>query len=165
MSRFERYHRIPKALWPWDNQARLSLPPVLAVWLLLLVSTVLASLCFVRFSFAAVCVISGFIVSHIFVFAFSVHPGVKLRRGLVSLLHVICWSPGLVVVAGEVYQWFTHPGAFTADMGTGFFENLYPYWLGAYALLALVSLFFDLRDSARYLGYLLSRSSNRLLSS
>ena len=89
-------HDSPDALLVWDNHARLSLPPILATWLGFLVVVCLASVFFVRDHTAARWVLGGFIASHVIVFTLPAISNFTIRRGFVSLVHVIFWSPGLI---------------------------------------------------------------------
>jgi hypothetical protein len=129
---------LPSALWIWNNDARRSLPPGLLAWLGFLVLTCLASAFFVVNHFAARWLLGGFIASHAIVFRLP-SLRVTVRRGLVSLLHVLCWSPGWVLVI------------FDTD-GRGD-DMLYRIW--SYTLIAVVSFsfIFDLRDTAIYVYY------------
>lgn len=130
---------LPTAIQPWDNKARLSLSPGLYVWLAFLVATCLASLFFVRDHVPPRWMIVGFISSHVLVVVIGNTNWVDLRKGLVSLTHVVCWSPGLVVVFVDLIQ-------------RGF-DGIYSVWALFLVLVVSISLAFDLRDSGRYLHY------------
>jgi hypothetical protein len=131
----------PNALLVWNNRARISLPLLLALWLALLVCVCLSSVFFVTESIAARWVLGGFVVSHLVVFLLPTITDFTMRRGFVSLMHVICWSPGLVVSLIDTQ---------------GRQANLiYEVW--SYALITVISIsfIFDLRDALTYLYYLM----------
>ncbi len=132
----------PKALWVWDNRARLSLPPALAAWLAMLVLSVLAGFYFVGDHIAPRWLLVGFLVSHVIVFGLGAANLFTMRRGFVSLSHVVCWSPGLVMLLGDL---ISEP-AF----------GLYFCWSMLVATILSISLLFDVRDSVVYLRHLFS---------
>lgn len=100
--------------------------------------TCLSAVFFVADHFPARWLLVGFFASHAIVFTLP-SLRVTVRRGLVSLLHVLCWSPGWVLVI------------FDTD-GRGD-DMLYGIW--SYSLIAVVSFsfIFDLRDAAIYVYY------------
>jgi hypothetical protein len=130
----------PNAMLVWNNQARLSLPRGLAVWLGFLVVVCLGSGWFVREFAAARWVLGGFVVSHGVVFLLPVVTRFTMRRGFVSLMHVVCWSPGMI--------------ATIADAEGRQADAVYAGW--SYVLIAVVSIsfVFDLRDAGTYLYWL-----------
>lgn len=130
----------PNALQVWNNQARLSLSPPLAAWLALLVAVCLSSVFFVGEYTAARWVLGGFIASHLIVFLLPTVTDFVMRKGFVSLMHVICWTPGLAMIIGDVLQ---GPG------GTS-----YAWWSYALIVVVAISFIFDVRDSYTYLVYL-----------
>ncbi|MGK7929216.1 MAG: hypothetical protein AB4290_28925 [Spirulina sp.] len=129
----------PHALQIWDNQARLSLPLPLKIWLTVLVLTFLSSLAFVHNHYPPRWVIGGFILSHLFVFLWPVVTTVKLQRGIVSLAHVVCWSPGYLLTIVEVWQ--------SSASGN------YHIWLLVTIVVISIAFIFDLRDSASYIYF------------
>jgi len=131
---------IPNALLVWNNQARLSLPPALALWLGFLVVVCLGSALFVRDFAAARWVLGGFVVSHLVVFLLPAITTFTIRRGFVSLMHVACWTPGLI--------------ATIADAQGRQSNAMYAVW--SYALIAVISIsfLFDVRAACTYLYYL-----------
>ena len=130
----------PNALLLWNNHSRLSLPPLLATWLAFLVIVCLASVFFVRDFTAARWVLGGFVVSHAIVFLLPAVATFTMRRGFVSLMHVLCWTPGLIATIFET------PGRQSSVA--------YEWW--SYALIAVISIsfIFDIRDACTYLYYL-----------
>jgi hypothetical protein len=134
----------PNALLIWDNKARLSLPPLLAIWLAFLVVVCLASIFFVRDSSAARWVLGGLAVSHLVVFLLPAVTTFTMRRGFVSLMHVVCWTPGLIATIADVQGRQNHA--------------IYEVW--SYALIAVVSIsfLFGARDACTYLCYVVKDS-------
>lgn len=130
---------LPSALWVWNNKARTSLPPGLMCWLAVLVATCLASALFVRDHASARWVLGGFVVSHLLVFTLPLAKLFVMRRGVVSLLHLLCWSPGWV--ATLVAVWRQEGGA------------LFLGWSVALLVVMGISFVFDLRDAGVYVGY------------
>ena len=131
---------LPQALWAWDNNARLSLPKRLLLWLALLVSTCLSSVFFLRDHIPARLLLGGFVASHVLVFCLPSLRLFVMRRGFVSLMHLLCWSPGWIAVIADVEG--RRSGA--------------PYQIWSYLLMVVVflSFLFDFRDAATYLYYL-----------
>jgi hypothetical protein len=133
------------ALRPWNNAARKALPRGVLAWLGLLVSVYLASGFFVTEHLAARWVLGGFVVSHVIVFAGpALFKSFQLRAGTVSLLHVLCWTPGLILVLGDLIG------------GVG---GAYAVWAWALALVTAIAFFFDIRDSAVLIKHLTRRNN------
>ncbi|MFT7639236.1 MAG: hypothetical protein ACI9G1_000967 [Pirellulaceae bacterium] len=133
----------PRSLRVWDNSARLGLQPLLKAWLLFLVLAFLAAGCFVYTHVPARWVLGGFVLSHVIVFVLSVAKNYVLRHGMVSLLHVVCWAPGLVFSMLDIEG--------RQDWGT------YRIWSYTITAVIIVAFIFDIRDASRYL-YSLSRA-------
>ena len=132
------------ALLPWNNEARTSLSPRLYVWLALLVSTNFASVAFVSAHYPPRCVIGGFIVSHVLVVALAYVNRFTMLRGTVSLLHVVCWSPGWIYTVLELCS---------GPSGS------YLVWCIALVATVGISFIFDTRDAFVYLQSLFKRST------
>jgi hypothetical protein len=130
---------MANALLPWDNRARLSLPKGLVVWLAFLVVTFLCSLLFIRDHNAARWAIGGFIASHLVVIYLSNKKGYILRRGMVSLTHVVGRSPALIVIL--------------LTLSSGQVSGSYRGWLIVQGIVITGSLVFDLRDSISFLRH------------
>jgi len=130
---------VPHSIRVWDNSARLGLPPLLKAWLLLLVVAFLTAIFFVFAHLPARWVLGGFIVSHVIVYMLSVAKNYVLRAGMVSMLHVICWSPGLVV---SLLDW--------DERAVGGPYQAWSYFIIAVIVIAFV---FDIRDATRYVYY------------
>ncbi|MEK6237068.1 MAG: hypothetical protein N2C14_20355 [Planctomycetales bacterium] len=135
-----RDESLPSALLVWDNSARTSLPLGLRIWLGFLVLTILSSVFFAWDRVPPRWVLGGFILSHVVVFFLSVREHFTLRRGVVSITHVVCWSPGWVAVIMDLFA-----------RGLG---DAYGGWSLVLVLVIAVSFLFDLRDAGTYLQWL-----------
>jgi len=127
----------PAAMRIWNNKARLSLRGPILIWLALLVGVQLASLFFVREYWPARWVIGGFIASHVVVVLLGKYSPCRLRACIVSLTHVLCWSPG----------WFLSQltwSDYTSQLA-------YTIWVSLYVIVVAASFYFDLRDASIYL--------------
>jgi hypothetical protein len=117
---------------PWSGQVEV-VPVWLRIWLLgILFPVFLASLLFLRHSLEARLAAAGFILSHV---PMMVHL-FDVTVGVVGLMHLICWSPALVLLARR------RP---SVDLKTPFGA-----WVHAMLFVLVVSLAFDLRDALRY---------------
>ncbi len=133
---------LPFALEVWDNAARLATPTWLKAWLGFLAFSFVASLAFVKHHGAARWALGGFAASHTLVVLLGVTDGVVLRRGLVSLLHVLCWAPAL-------------PPLVISALRDDDFPR-FRVWCGVLAAVIATAFVFDLRDGASYLYHWLS---------
>jgi len=140
---------LPHALEIWDNAARLGLPAPLKVWLGLLVLSFLASLFFVRRHRAARWVAGGFMFSHLLVVLIEVADLVTLRTGLVSVTHVLGWTPALVAVV--------------RDLPRAPVRSRYGAWCRVIVFFIGASLIFDVRDAVMYFYYQLAGHPGLLL--
>ncbi|MEK6247122.1 MAG: hypothetical protein N2C12_03015 [Planctomycetales bacterium] len=131
---------IPKALLVWNNQSRLSLPRLLILWLFFLVVICLSSAFFIREFIPARWVLGGFALSHLIVFLIPVFTNFTMRRGFVSLMHLICWSPGFVMTIADIQGRHTN--------------SFYQAWSYALIVVISISFVFDLRDACTYLYFL-----------
>ena len=130
---------LPHSLQIWNNRARFSLPLLLKLWLSVLVLTLLSSIAFVSDRDPPRWIIGGFILSHLFVFLWPIATKIPLRIGMVSLAHVVCWSPGYFLTIIEVWQ--------------GSARGSYQIWSWATIAVISIAFLFDLRDSANYLYF------------
>ena len=133
---------LPHALEPWDNAARAAMPTFLRVWLGFLVLSFLTSLVFVRKHAAARWALLGFIASHVAVAAVDLGGVAVMRRGLVSLFHVLCWGPAIVPL-------LTAAGS-AAD------SPRFQLWSRVLLAVIAIAFLFDLRDAGMYLYYFLT---------
>ena len=133
---------LPHALELWDNAARSSLPIWLYAWLGLLVLAFVGSLFFVREHRAARWALVGFATSHLLVVGIEMLDLAVMRKGLVSVTHVIGWAPVLFVLIRALQN---APA-----------RSAYGMWCRALGFIIAVSLIFDLRDAVMYLYYALT---------
>ncbi|MGB6043600.1 MAG: hypothetical protein WBF93_10630 [Pirellulales bacterium] len=133
----EKPEHMPNGLLIWNNASRTSLPLGLMIWLGFLVLTCLASGFFVARHMSPRWVLGGFIASHVLVVLLFMTKRITMRRGLVSLTHLLCWTPGLVLTI--------------ADRQGRAGDVVYEIWSYALMLVISVSFIFDLRDAATYL--------------
>lgn len=85
------------ALEEWTPTARDSLSTVVKAWLGLMMLTNIASLAFVKNHVAARWVFAGFAISHVIVM-FLWSQDVPVLAGQVSLLHLLFWTPGAIML-------------------------------------------------------------------
>ncbi len=130
---------LPHALQLWNNEARTSLPPLLYVWLAFMISTYLASLFFVRRESGARWVIAGLLASHALVAVLELGGLATMRKGLVSLTHVLAWTPALVVVA--------------RGLAKNSVQSWYGVWCRTLVAVMTIALIFAYRDAGAYLYY------------
>lgn len=127
---------LPYALEIWDNAARLALPIWLKAWLGFLALSFLASLAFVRTERTARIVLASFVASHLGLVVLGL-AGVTIRTGLVSLAHIVAWTPGLIALLRTIP---------TTESGSRF-----GLWCRTVAAVIIVAFVFDLRDAGSYL--------------
>lgn len=114
----------------WDHTSVWSTPLWLRIWLLgVLFPTFLASLLFVRRSREARFAAGGFVASHL-----PMAAGLfEMTVGSVGLVHLVCWSPALVLLARR---------RASVDPATPF-----GVWVHAMFAVLAISLAFDARDA------------------
>ena len=114
----------------WDHTSVWSTPIWLQVWLLgILFPVFLASLLFVRRSLEARWAAGGFLASHL-PMALGLFDA---RVGTVGLIHLVCWTPALVLLARRRPE---------VDPRTPFGA-----WVHAMLAVLAISLSFDARDA------------------
>lgn len=128
------------ALDLWNNETRANLPVWMMVWLGFLALTFFASAIFSWNHVAARWVLAGFIASHVATLAVENTDGMVLRAGLVSLLHVVFWTPGLI--------------AMLADQAQIKFSSAYGIWASALLFVYAVAFTFDIRDGIVWLLFM-----------
>lgn len=135
----QTYERGHEALQLWDDQAMESVPPFIKYWLFFMLGTFALGLLFVWQHPIARWLVGGFLMTIVLTGFVIPHFEITLLSGLVALLHLICWSPGL-------YMLLKHKP---------FLAGLSPFslWSGLITLVILISFFFDIRDAAIYLDY------------
>lgn len=128
------------ALEMWNNDARANLPAWMMVWLGFLALTFLSSVIFAWNHVPARWVLAGFIGSHVVTIAIASIEGVVLRAGLVSLLHVVFWTPGLVSLLSN-----------QSDIR---FNSAYGVWASILLFVYAVAFTFDIRDGIVWLLFM-----------
>ena len=127
------------ALEEWNMETRLSLPLYLKVWLLgALLPAHLASVFFLRNHIAARWVLGGFFLSHLWLTVVEVTGALVVHGGLVSLGHIICWSPA-------IYALYRYRPEIELP-------SAYGIWACVMLFIYGVSMFFDFRDAAIWLN-------------
>ena len=117
---------------PWSGQVD-AVPAWLRFWLMgILFPTFLASLFFLRRSTEARVAVAGFVLSHV-PMMLDLFP---VTVGVVGLMHLLCWSPALVLLAKR------RPNVPS--------RSPFGLWVHAMLFVIAVSLAFDLRDALLY---------------
>jgi len=117
---------------PWSGQVEV-VPTWLRFWLLgILFPVFLASVLFLRRSVEARVAAAGFVISHVPMMV----PLFDVTVGVVGLMHLVCWSPALILLAKR--QPVADP------------KTLFGAWVYAMLFVIAVSLAFDLRDALLY---------------
>lgn len=120
------------AMSVWDNDAQANLPFWMMLWLGLLALTFLSSIIFAWNHVPARWVLAGFIGSHLATLAIENTEGMVLRAGLVSLLHVVFWTPGLIALLSN-----------QSDLKL---TSAYGVWASILLFVYAVAFTFDIRD-------------------
>jgi len=117
---------------PWSGQVE-AVPAWLRIWLLgILFPAFLASLFFLRRSVEARAAAAGFILSHVpMIFHLF-----DVTVGVVGLMHLVCWSPALVLLARRRPK--VEP------------KTPFGIWVHVMLFILALSLAFDLRDALLY---------------
>ena len=128
------------ALQVWNDEAMNNAPQWLQIWLLVMTASFALGLLFVWRHVAARWLVGGFLL--MIVFAVFVVPALNLTplAGLFSLLHIIFWMPGFLLMIKE------------RPFVKGF--SFYGLWGGLIILVILTSFVFDFRDAAIYLAHI-----------
>lgn len=130
---------LPHSLQIWDNAARVAISTPLKLWLAFLGLTFASSLFFVRRHPAARWAAGGFVLSHAVVAVIEFGGMTDVRIGVVSLAHVVCWTPALVMLARE--------------LRATSIETRYGLWCRVLLAVIAVAFVFDLRDAGMFLYY------------
>jgi len=139
------YEHGHMALQIWDEEGQANAPAWVQAWLMVMRVSMLSGLLFVwrhveaRWVTAGVAL--GFFATQV---AIPMLPIVKLS-GLVALVHVIAWSPGLFFMLKN--------RPFLKGL------SIYAVWSGLITLIIVFSFIFDVRDSVIYTHHLITRSA------
>jgi len=135
------------ALEVFDIKGMLATPLWVQLWIMFMMSMFITSACFIKTHSVARWVLSGFALGMICLSVLQFGLKIQPLSGLVALIHLIFWSPGL-------YQLLkTRP----------FCSGLIPFtaspfiaWSGVMTLTILFSFIFDIKDAAIYLHFLIN---------
>lgn len=127
------------AIDPWDAAAREGLAIHIKVWLGLMLLNNLAALAFVKNYVAPRWVFGGWFVSHATSLTLALQ-GFEVLVGHISILHILCWTPGAVVLVLR-----------RNEIRTG--STAYSIWASLAIMFFFVSMIFDLRDATIYLAH------------
>lgn len=136
------YQAGHQALQLWNADAKANVPPVVGVWLKVMMVTFVSSLLFVWKHNAARVLLAGVAISMSCGPLIAQSLGLVVLSGYVALMHLIFWSPALFFLLKE----------------RAFLKKLTPYsvWAGLAASVIMISFVFDVRDAAIYLTHILS---------
>ncbi len=127
------------ALQEWNMETRLNLPLWLGVWLLgVLLPANLASVFFVKNHVAARWVLGGFVCSHLWLTIVEVTGAFSVQGGLVSLGHIIFWSPA-------IYALYRYRSEIKLP-------SAYGIWACVMLFVYGVSMIFDIRDATIWIN-------------
>lgn len=128
------------ALELFDAEGQANSPPWVKVWLPIMLGTFALGLVFawkrIEARWVVGCVIAGFVAMGILVGGL----GMPQLSGFIALLHLIFWTPALVVLLRR--------RTFLKE------RSLYGAWTGLVTAVILFSFVFDIRDAAIYLDHI-----------
>lgn len=128
------------ALGVWDDNARSAKSTSMMIWLGFLALTFFASAIFVWNHAPARWVLAGFIASHVAAAPIENSEDMVLRAGLVSLLHLVFWTPGLVALLSN-----------QPDIKP---TSAYGIWASILLFVYAVAFTFDIRDAIVWLLFM-----------
>lgn len=130
------------ALELWGAQGIANSPTWVQYWLVIMISSFALGLLFVWKRIEARWVVGGLIVGLLFSkFILENMMGLLPLSGLVALMHLIFWTPGLYLLLKN--------RPFAKE------KSLYALWSGWIVLVIIFSFIFDARDAVIYLDYML----------
>lgn len=138
----EPYQSGHQALQVWDAAAQANLPTPIKAWLITMAISMLAGLVFVWRRVEARWVVGGFLLGLITTRLLIPQLEIVKLSGLVSLVHLLFWSPGLVLLG--IRQPFRDE------------KSLYAAWSALVTLVILISFYFDIPDAIVYLRHVLA---------
>lgn len=129
------------ALEVWNAEGQANAPQWVQIWLMIMLASFALGLSFVWKRVEARWVVGGFITS-ILVSGFVIPAmGLVSLSGLIALMHLIFWSPGLYLLLKN--------RPFMKE------RSFYAVWSGLITAVILFSFIFDIRDAAIYLDHIL----------
>lgn len=130
------------ALELWNEQGIANSPMWVQYWLIIMIGSFALGLLFVWKRIEARWVVGGLIVGMLFSkFVLENMMGLMPLSGLVAMVHLIFWTPGLYLLIKN--------RPFVKE------KSFYAFWSGWMVLVILFSFIFDLRDTVIYLDYML----------
>lgn len=129
------------ALQIWNAEGQALAPKWVQIWLPIMGLTFAAGLFFIWRHVEARWVVGGFIASLLTMIFVIPALGLVPLSGLIALLHVIFWSPGLYLMVKR------------RPFAKGL--SAYAIWSAAMTAVILFSFVFDIRDAAIYLDHML----------
>jgi len=129
-----------EALQLWTAEAQAGAPIELKVWLYSMTLVFALGIFFVKRHVEARLVLLGFIFGLFFSKLIIPMLGIVKLSGLVSLIHIVFWSPGLYLLLTR----------------RPFSKGVSPYaiWSGLMLMLIIISFFFDIRDAGIYIAHI-----------
>ena len=128
------------ALEIWNAEGRANAPEWVQTWLRIMMATFLVGIFFVWHRVEARWVVGGVVLGLLTSRALGTYTDIVMLSGLVALIHLIFWSPGLYLLLTR--------RPFLGE------RSAYATWSGAATLVILFSFFFDIRDAAIYLDHI-----------
>ncbi len=130
------------ALELWNEQGIANSPQWVQHWLIIMVSSFALGLLFIWKHIEARWVVGGFITGLLFSkFILDNILGLAPLSGLIAMVHLIFWSPGLYLLLKN--------RPFAKE------KSFYALWSGLITGVILFSFLFDIRDTVIYLDYML----------
>ena len=127
------------ALERFDAEGQAGMPPILQAWLITMLAAFALGLIFVIWRPIARVAVGGFLIG-----LFAGEPvanalGVPYLSGFISIVHVVCWSPALLMLLAQ--------RPFMKE------RNFYGIWTGFLTAVIVISFYFDIRDAAIYVDH------------
>lgn len=130
-----------QALQLWNDEGIANSPQWVQTWLMIMLGSFALGLLFVWKRVEARWVVGGFIAAILISRLGIPALGIVKLSGLVALVHLIFWSPGLYLMLKN--------RPFLKE------RSLYAIWSGLITAVILFSFIFDIRDGVIYLDYIL----------
>lgn len=137
----QSYEPGHQALEVWNAEAMTNSPQAVKVWLSIMLVSFALGLLFVWKKVEARWAVGGFVLGLLVTKYVLPMTGLVIFSGLVALVHLIFWTPALVILLKKRRFLKEH--------------SLYAYWCGLITLVIIISFVFDLRDAAIYLAHML----------
>ncbi len=129
------------ALEIFDSEGQANSPRWVMAWIMIMLATFAAGLLFVWKRYEARWVVGGLILGFVALGILTGPLGVVPLSGFIALIHLIFWTPGLIVLLRR--------RTFLKE------RSVYGVWTGLMTVVILFSFVFDIRDAAIYIDHLL----------